>query len=115
MGKLGAEGKRRGVNDKNVTHQCPVVIISCFNEVPSELKATIAEWSPLYKITLVDGVSSPPPVISANFPEVTMLRYDKNSGQGAAIRTGLTTTLDSGAALFLTVYSRREHEVKIWV
>ncbi len=72
------------------------VIIPVFNENPEVLATTLADvFSTAYHILLIDD-GSVPEVRPLEHPHLTVIRHERNAGQGAAIRTGMQEALRLG-------------------
>ena len=83
----------------------PCIIIPCYNHAAT-LAAVALEAKVHCPVIVVDDGSTPP---LPEVPGCTMLRLEKNSGKGAALRAGFQHAFELGYTLAITMDSDGQH------
>ena len=83
----------------------PCIIIPCFNH-PTTVAAVARAAQKLCPVIVVDDGSTPP---VPELPGCTVIRLEKNSGKGAALRAGFQRAIEGGFTHAITMDSDGQH------
>ncbi|MGH9585100.1 MAG: glycosyltransferase family 2 protein, partial [Bryobacteraceae bacterium] len=95
---------------RKMAEQCSLwVVVPAYNEAQSIGKVVASLRSEGYPVVVVDDGSRDETAETAHSAGAIVLRHDLNLGQGGALQTGITFSLESGAPVICTFDADGQH------